>query len=182
MPNPFREMNCYVLAGGQRQRSRHFQPEGDLTRLERSYRRYATVFEKVSIVIKKEQAREKYLNFPHVCDKAADYDIAYGVEAALKNADSKAVFIGSCDITDFPLSLAVDLVKQYNGEKFLGYYDASHKAESHQPLFGIYSKSLVPKIEEMIKRGETDLSGLMAEEGTLLPLPEDIPAASINLP
>ena len=181
MPNPFREMNCYVLAGGERQRSRHFQPENGLARLERSYRRYATVFEKVAIVIKKDQAREKYLNFPHVCDTTAEYDIAYGVEAALKNADSKAVFIGSCDITDFPLSLAVELVKKYNGEKFLGYYDASDEAASHQPLFGIYAKALAPKIEEMIERGETDLSGLMAQEGTLLPLPEDIPAASINL-
>lgn len=181
MPNPFREMNCYVLAGGERQRSRHFQPEGELTRLERSYRRYATVFEKVAIVIKKEQAREKYLNFPHVCDTTPEYDIAYGVEAALKNADSGAVFIGSCDITDFPLSLAVELVKKYNGEKFLGYYDASHKAETHQPLFGIYSKELAPEIEAMIERGETDLAALMAKEGTLLPLPKNIPAASINL-
>jgi len=181
MANPFRDMNCFVLAGGKRQRRRHFQPEGELTRLERSYRRYAKIFEKVSIVIKREQARERYLNYPHVCDETAEYDIAHGVEAALKNAESEAVFIGSCDITDFPVQLPVELVKQYKGEKFLGYYDASDDAETHQPLFGIYSKDLAPKIQAMLETGGRDLAALMAEEGTLLPLPENVPATSINL-
>ncbi|MCB2230041.1 hypothetical protein KQH82_04940 [bacterium] len=181
MENPFREMTCYVLAGGERGRDEHFVKEGPLTRLEKSYRRYAAVFERVALVLKEDQAREKYLNFPHVCDEETDSCPAYGVKAALDSAETDAVFIGSLEIGEFPLHLAVELVREYNGEAFLGYYDPKADPDRSQPLFGIYSTELAPKIKAMLASGKRDLRELMSGAGRLLPLPEGVPAASIGL-
>ncbi|MBD3403252.1 hypothetical protein GF420_10190 [candidate division GN15 bacterium] len=181
MENPFREMTCYVLAGGKRGREEHFRKEGPQTRLEKSYRRYATIFERVALVLKEDQAREKYLNFPHVCDDDAAMAPAHGIKAALSEAGSGPVFIGSLDIGEFPLQLIVDLVKSYNGEPFLGYYDPSGDKKNHQPLFGIYSPEMAGKIDEMLAEGECDLRDLMVKQGRLMPLPDDVPAESIGI-
>ncbi|MEE8577834.1 MAG: NTP transferase domain-containing protein [candidate division Zixibacteria bacterium] len=181
MSNPFREMNCFVLAGGHKDRKRHFEPDGELTHLEKGYRRYAAIFERVTLVLKEEQAREEYLNYPHVCDETEDYSAAHGIETALKNANSEAIFIGSADITDFPLQLAVELVRNYSGENCLAYYVETEDKQSRQPLFGIYSRKLTPRLKAFLKDGKESLADLMAAEGKLLPLPADVPAAAIGL-
>ena len=181
MQNPFREMNCFVLAGGRGRRDRHFEQTGELTRLEKSYRRYAAIFERVTLVLKEDQAKEKYLNYPHVCDESDECSAAHGVETALKNANSEAVFIGSADIDDFPLHLAVELVRNYAGEDCLAYYVEDQRTHRKQPLFGIYSRKLAPKIAELIRQGKHSLADIMASEGRLLPLPKEIPATAIGL-
>lgn len=172
-------MDCFVLAGGKGNRERDFQPDGDLTRLERGYRRYAAVFERVTLVLKKEQAREHYLNYPYVCDEAAEHGAFHGIEEALRRCDSEAVFIGSTEISDFPLELLVDLVKNYQGEAFLGYQDSRQGAA--QPLFGIYSKSLAAKLSEAGALDMHELMQVLAREGRLLPLSDPTLAEQLNL-
>jgi hypothetical protein len=58
MANRFTQMDCFILAGGPHNPTKDFEPEGDLTRLENGYRRYAAIFEKVRLVLKPEQATE----------------------------------------------------------------------------------------------------------------------------
>ena len=71
MNNRFRTMPCYLLAGGRRNLATDFEPVGSLSRLERCYRHYARVFERVTLVLKPDQARERYLNYPYICDDDA---------------------------------------------------------------------------------------------------------------
>ncbi len=174
MTNRFAEMDCFVLAGGRRNPTEDFEPDGDLTRLEKSYRRYAAVFEKVTLVLKKEQAIERYLNYPHVCDDRSVSATVVGVKTALEKAQSDPVFIGSSDITDFPLELAVELVKNYRGELFLG-YSVSCRPGSRQPLFGVFSRRLKERLNEAGLES-LDLSELLSREGRLIPLPEKVSA------
>ncbi len=166
--NRFAEMDCFVLAGGRSNEAQDFLTEGGLPRLEKSYRRYATIFEKVRLVLKPGQARERYLNYPHICDEDSRRGVEVGIMAALRQSRSEALFIGSSDIVDFPLELAVDLVRKYDGELFLGYCDDS--SDSRQPLFGIFSKKLLGRLREAGRAG-LELSGLLDREGKLLPLP-----------
>lgn len=180
MTERFAQMNCFVLAGGQKSAT-HFQEQGDTTRLEKSYRRYASLFEQVSLVLKKEQARERYLNYPHVCDSLESESILAGVASALENARSEAVFIGSAELSEFPLELIVKLVREYDGESFLGYYDPASGEEKGQPLFGIYHRRLAEKIEKLGEESSEQLARLLAEVGRLVPLPQDVPAASIGI-
>jgi molybdopterin-guanine dinucleotide biosynthesis protein A len=180
MKNRFAEMDCFVLAGGRSNVENDFKAAGELTHLEKGYRRYATVFEKVKLVLKKEQATEKYLNYPHICDEESDRGAVIGIKAALKQAGSEPIFIGSSDLVDFPLELAVELVNRYDGELFLGYCDASQPAGSYQPLFGVFSRELVDRLQEA-GQSLRDLSRLLARVGKLMPLPSGIPADRLGI-
>ena len=177
MPERFKQMNCYILAGGEKKSERDFASSGDLTHLEKGYRRYAAIFEKVKLVIKKTQAKEHYLNYPHICDHTEQGGAAVGLETALKDSGSDAVFIGSSDLVDFPLELPVNLIKNYDGETFLGYRLSKGK-ELSQPLFAIYSKS---RLREHIERnrGKINFADLVSG-GRLLPLPEGVDSSCIG--
>lgn len=178
MDNPFREMTCYLLAGD-RERGDHFATEGDVTRLERSYRRYAKLFERVVLVIKPDQATDWYLNYPHVCDETTDRHPVAGVEAALRSDNSEAVFVGSADIDEFPLDLAVNLVRNYRGEAFLGYRSNDDNSRP-QPWFGIYATSLVDHLGNPEQNG-SKIPSIIESKGRLLDLPADVPATAIGL-
>jgi len=179
MTNRFAEMDCFVLARCERNADRDFEPVGEVTRLEQVYRRYAAVFENVFLVLKKDQAIERYLNYPHVLDDNSGRAPVIGLRTALEEARSEAVFIGNSGITDFPLHVVVDLVKNYNGELFLGYCDAS-RPDRHQPWFGVFSKRLIQRLTDTGVKS-LSLSELLSRVGRILPLPPDIPAECLGL-
>jgi len=168
-------MSCYILAGGEENQFEDFQIEGDSTRLEKSFQNYAKVFDRVKLVIKEDQAKEKYLNYPFVCDQLAGNKAVIGVAAALEDAKTDAVFIGTSDMSNFPLKLLVNLVKSYNGESFLGYVD---KENNQKPLFGIYNKRLSDKLDIS---GELSLDDLIVDDARFLEIPEDIDADYLDL-
>ncbi len=177
MRNRFAEMDCFVLAGGRRNLAEDFLPVGDITKLEKGYRRYAAIFEKVILVLKKDQAVERYLNYPHVCDERSEQAAVVGVRTALEQAGSDAVFIGSSEFHDFPLELAVELVNHYNGELFLGYCDREQSGK-HQPLFGIFSR----KLKDCLSGSDgPDLLRLLGQVGRLVPLPDEISGERLGL-
>lgn len=179
MTNRYAEMECFVLAGGRRNPSHDFEPVGDLTRIEKGYRKYAAVFEKVKLVLKREQATERYLNYPHVCDHRDESSAVVGVATALDQAESEAVFIGSSEITDFPLDLIVSLVDQYDGEMFLG-YDTESNAGRSLPLFGVFSTKLLAHLDQDDLQASKFLE-LLDREGRLMPLPPEVSAAQVGL-
>ena len=171
----FKQMSCYILAGGEENPLEDFQMVGGTTRLENSFKNYARVFDRVKLVIKEDQAKEKYLNYPHVCDQLAENKPVVGVAAALEDADTDAVFIGRSDITDFPLKLLVNLIKSYNGESFLGYVD---KDNNQKPLFGIYNKRLTDRLDIS---PELTLDDLLVDDARFLEIPEDIESDVLDL-
>ncbi|HUV30634.1 MAG TPA: NTP transferase domain-containing protein [Acidobacteriota bacterium] len=179
MTNRYAQMNCYVLAGGRSNIRDDFKVDGELTRLEKGFRRYAAVFEKVCLVLKKQQAREGYLNYPHVCDSHPEHAAVAGLVAALRDADSEAVFIGSADIADFPLELVVRLMRSYRGEPFLGYQDARSSQGRYQPWFGIYRREFAARLEGVLDGREPDIAHLLAREGRFLPVPNHAAAGSL---
>lgn len=168
MANRFTQMDCFILAGGAQNPTRDFEPEGDVTRIENGYRRYASIFEKVRLVLKPEQATERYLNYPHVCDDDPRPSPAVGLITALHNSQSEAAFIGSSEIRDFPIDLVVDLVNSYNNELFLGY----RVSGGDRPVFGIYHRKLAERIQSMTDLSRQKLEQMLAECGKLLPMPD----------
>jgi molybdopterin-guanine dinucleotide biosynthesis protein A len=180
MKNAFRGISCFVLATNKAAGKRHFEPAGDITRLEKSYRHYAKLFERVTLVLSPEQVNERYLNYPHVTDDRSREDPAHAVETALKHAPTDTVFIGSSDIDDFPLHLVVDLVRHYDGEPFLG-YQLPDDDERAQPLFGIYSREFAARLAGESLRKADELRDFAAREGRLIPLPEDVQPDVIGL-
>ncbi len=173
-------MECFILAGGENQQKRYLKKVGEITQLEKSYRRFAAVFDRVKLVIKKEQAKEHFLNYPYVCDKQDVKEPVIGVETALQNASSDAVFIGSADISDFPLKLLMELINNYNGESFMGYYASEPGQSDYQSCFGIYNKKLLTKLNQPEISFNT-LKELLADDIKLIRLPENYDAACIGI-
>lgn len=167
MSRKFRQMSCYILAGGEENRKKDFEPAGELTRLEKGYRRYAALFEKVKLVIKKDQAHEHYLNYPHILDGNPTRAAVVGLAAALNDSGAEHIFVGNTESADFSLDMAFNLVKEYKGEPFLGY----QKNDGSQYLFGIYHSTVAPKVKAALERGEHDLGRLLADDARLIPLP-----------
>lgn len=153
----FQAIPCYILAGGESVEERR-QREG-IGWLESGYRRYAALFEQVSVVVRPEQAREQWLNYPLVVDQDGARGAAVGVATALKHTPSDAIFIGSSKVTDFPLEAVVDLVKRYNGETFLGYQVADESG--HAQPFGIFSKAALEQVQQRSGDLAADLSELI---------------------
>lgn len=172
----FNKMDCYILAGGENNPQKDFSREGELTRLEKSFQSYAKIFDKVKVVIKEKQAKEKYLNYPHVTDQSSEQKPLVGVAAALDHSEKEAVFIGSSEIKDFPPTLLYNLIKNYDGESFMGYT----KGDSTQPLFGIYHKRLFDRIDESSLEQMT-VEDLIPEDAKLLELPEKYDENCIGL-
>lgn len=175
----FKEMDCYVLAGEETRPKHGLSPFDKRAKLELSFRSYAAVFDKVKLVIKKKQAKEEFLNFPHLCNEEENNQTVVSIAKAVKDAKSDAIFIGSTDIYDFPLSLLARLLKTYNGETFLGYTSPTD-TNSSQPLFGIYNKKAAKNI---LNKNDADitLGDFLTGDVKLLPLPDDIDSACIGL-
>lgn len=169
----FAMIPCYLLAGGANNQSFDFERRGDITRLEQSYRRYASLFENVRLVLKSEQARGWYLNYPYITDQRTTQGAMVGIESALAASPHEFIFLGSTRFDSFPLNLAAHLVKSYNGESFLGYGDPLSNPNWQQPLFGLYHKRLAERISKSLERGEKDIRSIIGNEGTMLPLPKE---------
>ncbi len=166
MTNRFTQMDCFILAGGAQNPSRDFEPEGELTRLETRFRRFASIFERVRLVLKPSQATERYLNYPHVCDTDETPSPLVGLMTALRNSNSEAVFIGTCEPSEIPLEMIVDLVNRYNNEMYLGYrYGAEGRS-----MIGICHRKLADQIETGRTSGRR-LGDILSENGTVLPWP-----------
>ena len=173
-------MECYILAGGENQQKRYLKKVGEITQLEKSYRKFAAVFDRVKLVIKKEQAKEQFLNYPYVCDKQDTRQPVVGVATALQNANSDAVFIGSADFSEFPLKLLVDLVNNYNGESFLGYCMDEPACGNYQSWFGIYNKKVLSKLS-VTELSPDSLKKLLNDDTKLLPLPDNFDASCLGI-
>ncbi len=155
---------CYLYASGEQDDTDHFQPVDNMTRLEKGYRRYAKVFESVKLLLDEQRHNHAwYHNYPHLALPADECEKIDAVTAALEDAPTDAIFIGASEIDRFPLSMLVELVKEYSGESFLGFEGMG----SHQPWFGIYSKKALSQLK-------ADGNPRHLADSRLLPLPDDV--------
>lgn len=168
----YKEMNCYVIARPDNKTKKSVSAFDQRAKIEHSFRQYAAVFSKVKLVVEPEQEKDIFLSFPRLIDESQTAKSRLSLKKAFADADSDAVFIGTTDINDFPISLLSNLVKKYNGEKFLGYkIDDDEKSGQH--LFGIYKNSDENHAVDALDFDDADVK--------LLTLPEDIDSSCLSL-
>lgn len=160
----YNEMNCYVIASEQQVGNTSIDKITQKALLEQAFRIYASVFDKVKLVISPSQVKEHYLNFPYIVqdENSVQPD---NLHSLASDATSDAIFVGNADYYDFPISLLANLLKSYNGELFMGYQ--SENLKPIQPHFGIYHKSLFANSQKSQPIGSLDKKSYR-----LLPLPE----------
>lgn len=180
MPQQFKQMSCYLLAGGKSNNSEDFSKQGELTRLENTYRRYAAIFDNVKLVIKADQAHEHYLNYPHVIDNSDRRHFSVGLQTALNDATSDAIFVGSSEVFEFPLELPVHLVKNYNGESYLGFSEQDD-SDDKQLMFGIYNRAMLPDLLQAAELPTEKSSELIRSSSRLIPRPDRVSGQSVSV-
>ena len=144
----YKEMDCYLLTDTTPTQKYNFDKIVQRAQLEQSFRNYAAVFDKVKLVISDSQAKEHFLNFPHISIAKKSFEEA-DLLNLLRNSKSEAVFIGYTNLVDFPISILSKMLQTYNNEMFMGY--DSKPSKSHSLSFGIYNKSMIPALEKSHK-------------------------------
>lgn len=94
----------------------------------------------------------KYLNLPIIKDTYTRKGPLAGIHAALKYSSTEKNFIISCDMP-FVSSELINFIAAYNSDKKIILPEAEGRS---QQLCGIYSKPILPVIEEIILDSEKD--------------------------
>lgn len=103
----------------------------------------------------------KELKFDLVEDIYTDIGPIGGIYSALKNINEDYVFVVACDMPKITKQFAKYLCDFITGEeKALVLRDKSGKIH---PLGGIYSKNIIPEIEEMILQKDYKLLNLLSK-------------------
>lgn len=74
-----------------------------------------------------------------------------GIHSALKNSSNNFVFVVSCDMPFVDSAIAIELIENLNLNQTEILIPKIRKFI--EPLFAIYSKNTIPKIEEIIQHG-----------------------------
>lgn len=163
-------MSCYILAGAVTGGGRD-EADCDMEKVEKGYRQYARIFEDVKLVLTKEQAKEKFLNYSHVYEKQETPQLANSLKAALNDSKADCIFVGSADIINFSLELPVKLIKEYDGESFMG-YEFDDKEGKNKFQFGIYNKKLLATLLDISPDSSESIDSVLLADSRLLKFPE----------
>jgi len=137
-----------ILAGGKSSRmgsNKSFLKIGNQTIIERIVDLMKSIFSEV-IIITNSPDEYKHLNLPLFEDIFKWKGPLAGIHSALINSTTEKVFVISCDMplmTDEMIKYIVD----YKSDKPVIFCKA---AGYHQPLAGVYSKTVINKIEAVL--------------------------------
>ncbi len=172
IPTTLRTMPCYLTS----EHPTDPVAQGDFEAVEESYRSYARLFDRVRLVLTRPQARERLLAYPHVVSEAEPTDRLEQIRSALDHTNAESIFVGDRTLTTFSPELVLELVRNYNGEAYLGY----EPVDSHgtpQPWFGIFRRDFVASLLERGVAASHRLTDRLTVQGRRLPLPSVIASA-----
>jgi molybdopterin-guanine dinucleotide biosynthesis protein A len=108
-----------------------------------------------------------HLGYPLIGDVLPSRGPMSGIYTTLLNARSEAVLVVACDMP-FPGAAVINLLAQrYAAARQSGSVQAVVPVYDNkpQPLLGIYTKAMLPRLEENIMNGKTALGRFLQEEG-----------------
>jgi len=105
-----------------------------------------------------------YLGLPMVGDIIQARGPMTGVFSALSLPDVSVVFVTACDMPDIN-----GILSEYIAGRWRSEYDAVIPVFNNepQPLFGVYAKSIVRRMEEALHHGKRSLRGLLQDSSVL---------------
>jgi len=161
-----RPVTVIVLAGGRGSRMKADKASLPLpggTLLERVLGQVGPLFDEVLVSVSPGQkitarygpaARSDSPEPRTVVDEMADLGPLGGILAGLRAAVNDVCAVVACDIPNVHAPLMRKLVRATTGAEIAVPVDARGKFE---PLFAVYTRAVIPKIEEIIREGERSL-------------------------
>ena len=93
-----------------------------------------------------------------------------GLHAVMAATEKRAVLCLPCDLPFFTPEAVGRLLLEYGDEDALVLTDSAGRVH---PLCGIYARSLLPRVEEMLKSGERRIMDLLSRSRTRFLSPVD---------
>jgi|WetSurMetagenome_2_1015567.scaffolds.fasta_scaffold218039_1 molybdenum cofactor guanylyltransferase len=172
-----------ILAGGKSLRmgtNKSLLMIGMLTVIERVVKLMKNLFQEV-IIITNQPGEYSFLDLPMFEDIHKNTGPLAGIQSALVNATTEKSFIISCDM---PL-MTEDVIKylvEYPTNKLITIAKADNFV---QQLCGLYSQSLIPYIENIIEKNNTERDERNPDQRkrgcSVLELIKNVPAEIINI-
>lgn len=134
----------------------------------------------VSITINANRNQERYQDFaPVVSDSFPDYPGPLGgIHAGLKNADTDWVGFVPCDSPQINEDLVVRFCAAVNPDSDIL---VAHDGEFKQPVFTLFHKRVLPRLEAFLKRGDRKIILLYKDCVTEFVDFSDSPNCFVNL-
>lgn len=147
-----RPLSLIILAGGKSRRMKKNKallptPEGTL--IERIINQLKGRFDEVIISINKEKDF-KFLPYKLVKDEKPDLGPMMGIKSALSSSSHQKNFVIACDIPDVNISFLETMISEAAQNDIVIARSPNHRKE---PLFGIYSKSVLPEMNQLLRVG-----------------------------
>lgn len=148
-------ITAVILAGGKNSR---IKQEKSLIRIKGRYiideqvKLLEDIFEKIILSTSKQIIIDRFPSLPYVEDEYVNCGPLGGIHAAMKAADTPAVFVFACDMP----SLKTDLIKKQI-EIFLNCQQnilVPRHDEGIEPLHAIYSINNLPYLEKCLKENK----------------------------
>ena len=144
----YSDVTGIILAGGKSTRmgvNKSFLKLGNETIIERIINLMKSIFDEV-IIITNSSDEHKFLDLPLYEDIFKDIGPLGGIHSGLTHSKTKNNFVISCDIPLMTKEM-IEYIVEYKSEKPIKFCEA---AGYHQPLAGVYSKSVIAEIEKVI--------------------------------
>jgi len=126
-------------------------PEGTL--IERIIHQVIGRFDEIIISVTEEKEFE-FLPFKKVRDERPNQGPMMGIKSAISSSSHLKNFVIACDIPDVNISFLDSMIGEAEKHEIV---IACSKNSRKEPLFGIYSKSVVPKMENLLNSGISSL-------------------------
>ncbi len=139
-----------ILAGGDSRRmnqDKALLPVGKGTLIEYVLKQLESLFEETLVSVSTSEKFE-FLNQKLVVDEKPGYGPMMGIKSALTVSRHEKNFVIACDIPKIPLTLLHKILDRGQSSDIVVPVSSCRQVE---PLFGVYSKSILPQMERLIK-------------------------------
>lgn len=148
-----------ILAGGNNSRmktDKALLKIGDTTIIERLIESLQPCFDSI-LISTQDKHQYGFLGLPVIRDEQPENGPLMGIYSSLKSSQHDVNFIIACDIPELDTAFIRTLLCHIHG------YDAviPLKNNRYEPLLGVYRKSIIPVIKQMLENGERKVSLLL---------------------
>jgi molybdopterin-guanine dinucleotide biosynthesis protein A len=149
-------LSLIVLAGGKSRRMRKNKallptPEGTI--IERIIDQLKDGFDEIIISVNEEKDF-KFLPYKLVRDEKPGQGPMMGIKSALSSSTHLKNFVIACDIPDIRISFFEKMIQKAAQNEIVIARSPNNRKE---PLFGIYSKSVLPRMDKLLRSGKFSL-------------------------
>jgi molybdopterin-guanine dinucleotide biosynthesis protein A len=159
-----KNITAVILAGGKNTR---IQQEKSLIKIQGNHlidkqvKLLKSIFETIIISTGKEALKSKFPTLQTVEDEYVDCGPLGGIQAAMKHAQTEAVFVFACDMPCLDVNVILRQIEVYRNSN-VDILVPKH-AEGIEPLHAIYSRANLPFLEECLQNGRYSVRSFYAK-------------------